>query len=240
MTTLVPRRPVPTARAFFRWYTRRRIATGLDGVFVAGLAEARRLADVGPVILAATHVSWWDGLIAILLDETLGTEGRAWMDAANLERFAFFRWCGAFGVDRHSPGGVRAGLHAAANSLTAPGDALWIFVQGRQRPAHLRPLGLERGVEVVARRSGATVVPVALTFGFREAPVPAAVVEFGEGIPAGVFTLAALEDRLAAGLGRGDRFLDGQGGGFLPVVAPAPAGDGPGTRLLAQLARWTT
>ena len=227
---------VPLARRLFRGVARRRIAAELDGLHVCGLELAQAALARGPVIFAATHVSWWDSLVLLALAEALGADGRALMDAANLEALPFFRWVGALPVDRSGPGRARRGLHDAAAFLAAPGRALWVFPQGRQRPAHLRPLGLERGIDLVARSSGATIVAVGLNYGFRDLDRVAAVACFEAPRPVGA---ADLEADLIRALGRIDQFLDRGGMGFETTIAStrARADQDLPTRMLAALAR---
>ena len=200
----------PWFLAMVRRYVRRTLARRMDGVHVAGLEQTRALAARGPLVLAPNHVAWWDPFLLVALDEALGTEGYALMDAANLRKLPFFGWLGAVPLDRSSPGAAGAGLRDAAARADRPGRALWLFPQGRQRPAHLRPLGLKPGIVTLARLADAPVVPVSLAYPFREAPEPAAAIVFGEPLlPGRSDLLSTLEQRIVAGLERIDHFAEG-------------------------------
>jgi len=198
---------LPTlSTGFFRraasTYVGHAIRRGLDGVWVRGLDETRRLTTRRPVIFAATHVSWWDSLVVVALEDALATRGRALMDRQNLDRHPFFGWLGALPLDRSCSATARADLSTAARTLSGPRHTLWIFPQGRQRSPHLRPLGLRSGVHTLLEQSEAIVVPVALAYPWAEAPRPTAMVELGmplERDALGPF-LQALEHRLIAGL----------------------------------------
>lgn len=216
----------------FRAYTRWRLRRDLDGVWVAGLDELRDELARGAVVLAATHGSWWDGLVLIELDRALGRSTRVLMDAANLAAAPYLARVGALPLDRSSPARMRAGLRLGLDWLEAPGRGLWVFPQGRQRPHHLRPLGLQRGFELLASRTEGKVVPVALGYGFREASVPAAVVVFGAPVPA-----AELEPALEQGLAQVDAFLDRGAGPFTALVPSRHlrTDRGLGARALARL-----
>ena len=128
-----------------RRYVRRKFARSFDGIHVAGLEQARALVAREPLILAATHVAWWDALFAIAMADLLGGESYCLMDADNLRRLPFFGWVGAVPLDRSSPKRALRDMKAAATLLDRPGRVLWIFPQGRQRPSHLRPLDLQPG-----------------------------------------------------------------------------------------------
>lgn len=161
-----------------RRYTRRRISRRLDGLWVSGLDEARAALAGRPLIFAANHVAWWDALLLLQLDEALGGLGWAMMDARNLHRLPFLGWVGALPLDRSSPERSRGCLQACAALLDRPGRALWIFPQGRQRPAHLRPLDLRPGVQTLHATSGVDLVAVSIDYVFLERPRPAAIVRF--------------------------------------------------------------
>ncbi len=219
-----------------RWYVRRELARALDGLHVSGLDGVRRVAREHPVILAANHVGWWDSFLVVALDEALGTEGFALMDAENLCRIPFFVRLGAVPLDRGLP---RAGLRAGAALLGGPGRALWIFPQGSHRPAHLRPLAFEPGIRLLARLApGAAVIPTAFEYAFGEGHYPAAYADFGESIPAERVAAAdgvrVLEAAVAAGLERIDAALAGRAAP-LPALVPSRGqrpDSGLGTRLL--------
>ena len=128
--------------ALARRYVRYKFARGFDGVHVEGLQEARALMAREPVIVAATHVAWWDALFAIQMAALLGGESYCLMDAANLRRLPFFGWVGAVPLDRSSPKRALKDMKAAATLLDRPGRVVWIFPQGRQRPALTKTPGV--------------------------------------------------------------------------------------------------
>lgn len=211
-------------RGWGRWYARRRIARGLDGVRVTGLEATRERLSRGPLILAANHVCWWDALLIVDLSPRLGARARVLVDAERLAQHRFFLPFGAVAAQGSGPAALRRTLGDLAAGLAGPGDALWWFPQGRYRPAHLRPLGLRPGVDVVARKAGAPIVPVSLQYAFLQADRPAAFVSFGEPVE----DLAGLEAGLAAGLDAIDAEV------LAASAVPAPVGTG--TRLLSWLA----
>lgn len=215
-------------RAFQAWgrgHVRRLARRGLDGVYVQGLDQARRHLREGPVLFAANHVSWWDGLMVVLMNEVLGASGRVLMNATRLRSHAFFAAFGAIPIGDNP----RQELHAAAEHLAGPGRALWIFPQGRQRPEVLRPLGFLRGVATLSRLSGARVMPVALRYPMRESPNPTVIIRFGEPLSNG--EPEPLEAAVAAMLD--ERWPEDEPPGEL-IVAPEQRGDA-STRALSWL-----
>jgi 1-acyl-sn-glycerol-3-phosphate acyltransferase len=224
-------------RAVGRWYARRRVAAAFDGLFVEGLEEARATCRERAVVLAANHVAWWDAFVLVLLDRALETEGICLMDADNLARLPFFGWLGAVPLRRGRAIDAARDLQRAGAWLDRPGRAAWIFPQGRQRPGHLRPLGVARGVSVLASAGGAPVLPVSITYAFRDAAQPTIAVSIG--VVAAVprrGPLDALESAIIAGLDRNDAFVIGAGTRHRALIPPRTRRDVPlGGRLLARL-----
>ncbi len=194
----------PAFLRFARRYTRRRIARHLDGLWVSGLDEARAALAARPLIFAANHVAWWDALLLLPLDEALGGLGWAMMDSRNLHRLPFLGWVGALPLDRSSPERSRACLQSSAALLDRPGRAVWIFPQGRQRPAHLRPLDLKPGLQTLHAASDVDLVSVSIDYVFLERARPAAVVRFSPPIcgrdVGGDALLPAVESAILDGL----------------------------------------
>ncbi len=233
-----------TALRLARPYVRRRLRRAFDGVFVEGADAVRTSAAREPLLIAANHVCWWDALTILALDASLDTRSHCLMDAENLARLPFFGWVGAVPLDRSSPRASMRDLQQALELVARPSDALWIFPQGRQRPAHLRPLELSPGVAWLARKAGVAVVPLSLNYLFREAPEPAVVASFGRPLPPpgrrssnATSWLADLERALVSGLERCDRFIVSGAGSFAELVAPRRGASVPvAGRLLAKVA----
>ena len=228
--------------ALARRYGRRRLRRSFEAFLASDLDAVRRLASETPLVVAANHVAFWDPFLVVALDEALGTESYCLMDAHNLARLPFFGWIGAVALDRSSPRAALAHLHASAALADRPGRLLWIFPQGRQRPADARPLGLEHGVRLLARDTGLPVLPVAFDYRFHEAPRPYALARIGEPFtfaeaPGAAF-LPELERRLVEGLERTRLFADA-GPSAVPELRPL-VGRGPGERLPfgARLLGW--
>lgn len=241
----------PDFLSFARVYSRRRVAHGLDGLWVSGLERARAALAAGPLIFAANHVAWWDTLLLIVLDEALGGTGWAVMDAVNLRRLPFMGWVGALPLDRSSPERSRRCLEASADLLDRPGRALWIFPQGRQRPAYLRPLDLKPGIGIAHDHNPVDIVAVSVNYVFLERDRPAAVVRFSAPITdvGGPAVLPGIEAGLLDGLADIDQAVvaatDGRRArthpedplpGFVPLVRAArPKGAGLGETMLTAL-----
>lgn len=191
MTGNQPRRSHSFAVRLGRIYARWRIGKELDGLHVEGLDRALAAMANGPVVFAANHVGWWDGLLIMVLDGALDAHARTVVDAATVARLPFLRAMGFVGLRG-------AALSRVRRFLDRPGRTVWIFPQGRHRPAHLRPLGFHPGAGFLARR-GALLVPVSIQYVFRDHSSPTACIYFGEPVNAD-----ELETAVSAGLDRLD------------------------------------
>lgn len=221
-----------------RAYARRAAARRFDGVFVHGLDELIGLAKDGPILLAANHVCWWDAFALVLVDEALHGDGRVLMDEVNLDRLPFFKAIGALPVSTTGGARVRRQLQDAANTLSGPGCSLWIFPQGRQRAWHLRPLGFQPGLALLARRARVPVIPVSLAYPWRETPVPSIALRFGA--PVAGDDVRAVEAAVGAGLDAIDAAVDAKdesalGRVLVPSRQHRGAEDGVGARALRRL-----
>lgn len=204
-----------------RPYVRRQLARSLDGLHVAGLEETRAVVAAGPCIFVANHAAWWDPLLAVALDEALDAEGYALMDAENLCRFPVFTRLGGVPLYRARP---RSALRTAARLLEAPRRAVLVFPQGRERPAHLRPLAFRPGVRLLARMApaGTRVVPIGFQYIFRNGHYPAAFASLGPGLPAERIArgdgVAAIERAVEGELERIDRAITSDESTFEALV----------------------
>jgi len=233
----------PWALALARRYARRAARHRFDGVFVDGLDDVIAQCRQGPVIFAANHVCWWDAFALVLVDEACGTDGRVLMDEANLSRLPFFAALGAMPLSTTGGARIRRQLADATATLDRPGRTLWIFPQGRQRAWHLRPLGFAPGLALLARRAKVPVIPVSLSYPWREAPTPSIVLRFGAAITDvdSPTLVADVEQVVGAGLDVIDADIDGGAvpaastRALVPPKASRGAEDGLGARLLRRL-----
>lgn len=156
----------------FAWYARHLLRTRFHAVrLLRGSAESLSEADrrAGPVIVAMSHPSWWDPIVAFWMGTRWFATRRplAPMEATQLRRFGFFRRLGVFGIDPDSPASLPATVrHVTARFETWPRTVLWITPQGRftdpREDAPLRP-----GTAAIAARSDSVcVVAVAFEYAF--------------------------------------------------------------------------
>jgi 1-acyl-sn-glycerol-3-phosphate acyltransferase len=226
--------------ALFAWHAERRVAARFGALRISGLERLREAGAAGPLVVVSNHTSWWDPMLALVLGSRAGLEGYALMEAANLRRLPFFALVGAFGLDPADPSDAAAGLRYAARLLSPRGGglparrAVWVFPQGREVPAHARPLGFQGGAAALSRLSGAPVLPVALAYTFGSVEAPTAWISVGEPLQPGA-DAAAQEEAVSRELDRIQAAVEGSDRPFGPPPHPD---DGFAARALAWLTAW--
>ena len=177
-------------------YVDRKFRSAFRGLWVRGaLPEGE-----APLLVYANHTNWWDGFVAHQLLRARGRDGYCMMEERNLARYRFLARLGAFSIRRGEPGSALETLRYAARLLERPGAAVVLFPEGELRPFGAGPVSFERGLEVLARRSGARCLPVGIRYTFFEGELPDVLCEVGEAH--GPAPLGECEDRLRALVGR--------------------------------------
>ena len=159
--------------------------------------------QIGPrLVVAATHQSFWDGIVLNWWLKSLGWRDLWCVSAAEqVRRHPFFRRVGSCGVERGDPtDGLRVVRFTASRlreASPARPAALVIFPQGRIVHPSL-PIAVEAGATLIARVADAPLVPVALAYDFWEEQRPELLIAAGPPRPANLReALVALRSQLA-------------------------------------------
>jgi 1-acyl-sn-glycerol-3-phosphate acyltransferase len=173
-----PQAPVGPVARWFLGYFRRLAARSFAGVHWTS-AEDPAQWDRTPLLLVANHSTWWDGPLAYLLSAQLQRPFQVAMEARYLERHPYFRWIGAHPLRREGARTRFADLEWLGQALT-PGSLLWIFPQGKRRPAASPLRDLERGAAHLAlQRAPVRIVPVGIRLAHLSEQLPDAFVRIG-------------------------------------------------------------
>jgi len=173
-----PRPPVAPLARWFLGHFRRTAARHFAGVHWTS-AEDPATWDPTPLLIVANHSTWWDGPLAYLLSGQLGRPFQVAMEARYLQRHPYFRWIGAHPLRRE---GARARYHDLEwmGQVLSPGSLLWIFPQGKRRPAAAPIQDLERGAAHLAlERAPVRVVPVGIRLAHLSEQLPDAFLRIG-------------------------------------------------------------
>lgn len=126
-----------------------------------------------PVIFIANHSSWWDGLLFFLLNHTVWKHDiHMMMHEKNLKKYSFFRYLGAFSIDKQNPKDIIRSLQYA-EKLLAEGKSVVLFPQGDEYHQEIRPLAFSTGIGyLVEKHPDVPVVPITFYYSFRHEQKP--------------------------------------------------------------------
>ena len=140
-----------------------------------------------PTIIYANHSNWWDGLVAFYLSHYVWhLDSFLMMDIRQMETYSFFRWIGAFSVDRTSPReGVRS-IEYAASLLTHPRQTLWMYPQGEMLHNDIRPFSFQSGIARIVQKAGpVNVISLSMRYEFLSEQRPEVFLHIGKSRVAG-------------------------------------------------------
>ncbi|MET0405738.1 MAG: lysophospholipid acyltransferase family protein [Cystobacter sp.] len=183
------------------------------GLWVRGALEGGE----GGRLAYANHSNWWDGFVLHQLGRAAGWDTYCVMEEKNLTRYRFLSRIGAFSIRRGEATSSLETVRYARSLLARPRAMVCIFPEGELRPYGTRTLKLERGVELLARVSGARCVPLCIRYAFFEHERPDVLVEVGE--PHAAAPLERYRTELEASARRLDAVTSLEG--FTQVVAGA-------------------
>ena len=149
----------PLLEPFWKWY----IANSVRGHFDAVRLHLEQPDPIPtPTLWQATHVSWWDGYLGVLLSGHLGLTHRVMMLNENLSKYRFLRFAGAFGVERGNARGALESLrYASAELQHAKARGLMMFPAGDIGSPFERPAPYQAGAASLAVQVAKTA-PIAV------------------------------------------------------------------------------
>jgi 1-acyl-sn-glycerol-3-phosphate acyltransferase len=153
-----------------------------------------------PAVIFANHPSWWDGVAFMLLYRRLLKHRPLFTPMAEwaLDKYAFMRRLGVFGIETGTPRGTVAFLKTARHVLQDPSHILWINAPGRFADPRERPVPIAPGMTRLPEMApDAHFVPLAIDYPFWTERKAEMLVAFGQPIPASQFL--ALERDARAG-----------------------------------------
>lgn len=126
-----------------------------------------------PVIFIANHSSWWDGLIFFYLNkQSWKHDIHMMMHESGLTRYPYFRFLGAFSINRKKPKDIMASLEYT-EQLLKDGKSVVLFPQGDEFHQESRPLTFHNGVIYLLERCpDIPIIPISLYYSFRHERKP--------------------------------------------------------------------
>jgi 1-acyl-sn-glycerol-3-phosphate acyltransferase len=177
----MPTNWMPLTRLFAA-YSERLVRRQFHKIRLLG-APDRAAMQGRPVVLYANHPSWWDPLIGLLVWRRLFGDRIPWapIDSVAVEKYAFFKKLGFFGIDRGTSRGAREFLRVSRGLMDDPATLLMLTPQGRFADVREPVLHFAAGLGHLFRHShGATFLPLAIEYPFWEEQRPEVLFCFGE------------------------------------------------------------
>lgn len=184
MVAIIEARKDHHVEQVFSFFNRQMLSRHFNQLWIENFSLLTSLDRQRPVIFYANHSNWWDGLLAFHVSYyLLNQDGYLMMMAQQLKKYRFFRWIGAFGVDRTSAISAYRSLQYAAGLLNAQIKdrpyAVWIFPQGELLPNDIRPLKFQRGLSwLISQVPQAQLVSVAFRYEFLNEQLPEIFISF--------------------------------------------------------------
>lgn len=136
----------------------------------------------GPFVFAANHHGWHDGYLMFHLVTHLGIRCLDWIE--EFDAFPLFARVGGMPFPADRPEIRAATIKRTIRLMREEGRSLVLFPEGvLHHPPEILPFG--RAIEVVAERTGALVVPVAIVYSMSMHERPEAFLKVGEPVPSG-------------------------------------------------------
>ena len=135
-----------------------------------------------PTIIYANHSNWWDGLAAFYLSKVLwNIDAYVMMDIVQMKKYRFFKWIGAFSVNRNSSRESLESIEYSIKLLKNTNKVLWIFPQGIMQPNDFRPIKFFKGISKIAESAGKlNLIPVTFRYEFLMEQLPELFIRIGE------------------------------------------------------------
>ena len=211
----VPAQPPKIQRIwtpFLRFILRILAAVCLEEIRVRG----EQLPEEGPWVLAANHLSGWDGFILDRLVKSQRPRMRLYtlLLTRSWKTFRSLRGVGTVPLEPGNATSLRQALRSlqAAQVQSAKRTAVCIFPQGRIRTGTVRPLEFQAGVEAVSRAVDAhSIIPVAMHWEATPGLRPRLLIQIGKALPSATSS-SALETAITEMLEeiQTERNLDGE------------------------------
>lgn len=121
-----------------------------------------------PTLIYANHSNWWDGLIAFYLSHRRWkSDAYIMMDYKQMKKYSFFKWIGAFSVDKESVVDSYRSFKYAVRLMSKKSTILWLFPQGVMLPNDLRPIKFENGLSKLIEMTGnINLIPFVFNYEF--------------------------------------------------------------------------
>ncbi len=187
----------------FCWYTKRMVAKQFLSFGVQDkLLKAVEIPEDVPMIIYANHPSWWDPIVAMLLQQAYFPNRTFYapIDAEALEKYRIMAKLGFYGVRMESFDGASAFLKMTKAILNSKKVSIWITPEGRFSDVRDFSMPLMPGLSHLASKiPGVKFLPVAFEYGYWNESRPQIFVRFGSPVDSSETTAKGAWNELLTG-----------------------------------------
>ncbi len=167
----------------FQWYASRMVRREFESLAVdESCLNGETFKPDTPVLVYANHPSWWDPILAVLVNQYAFPERHffAPIDARALEKYQVFKKLGFFGIELKSHSGAAEFLDVSRSILNRPNSALWLTPEGQFSDArdHGRPL-MNGLTHLFVATPGMIAIPLAIEYVFLNERKPYMLTKLG-------------------------------------------------------------
>lgn len=177
MESIITARKFYLIEVLFAFFNRRSLRRHFNQIWTKNFEQLKAIDPNYPVLFFANHSCWWDGLIVFYITrDLLKFDGYLMSIAKQLRKYSFFRWIGAFSIDRESPISAYRSLEYTVSLLSTKNKqtrAVWIFPQGGLLANDTRPIEFLRGLSwVIKHVPKVQLISVAFRYEFINEQLP--------------------------------------------------------------------
>ncbi len=133
---------------FFKWYVLFKMKRSFSSVEFSGKIVDKKQ----PVLVIGNHVSWWDGIWALYLNqEIFQRKFHFMMQEEQLRKNWFFRFTGGYSVKKGSRSAVESIVYTE-ELLENPQNLVLMFPQGKIQSMHRQEFVFEKGIDRILKQ----------------------------------------------------------------------------------------
>lgn len=137
-----------------------------------------------PILVLQNHFSWWDGFFSDLVYRKYFYNYKIYMMIleSTLNKYKFFKYLGAYSINKFKPRDTLATLHYTKQLLTQKNTFLVIFPTGELLPYSLTKIKFKTGIEkfIISKEYDFFILPLSFKIQYENASKPNVYFRFGE------------------------------------------------------------
>jgi len=167
------------ALLIFNFYINRLLRKNFSNFFLVNILP--ELPKDQSLVITPNHFSWWDGFFVHEINKIIFKKNLyILMLQKQLERFWFFRYCGAYSIQPDNPVSISKTIKYTNGILVTPENAVAFYPQGDIESFDKKPIKLKTGLNLfLNNRKNCTVLPIAFKIQYYDEKYPSIIFRAG-------------------------------------------------------------